>query len=389
MGRDELRAWSRWLRRYRDDRDLTQEQLGEVLGVDGKTVSAWENGQRPGRRHARTICARLGTTRAELGLAAADGPVVGRRDFLRLGAGVGTLALVGPWAGADRVDVPGVDGFEATTEALWRLWMRVGAAAALGPALGHVESATRLLQGSLAAPARLRLCGVLAGGSALVGVCKSWMDDPSGADHFADVAAAAAAETGDRDLAVHVLLARTSDDRRLAGRPDVRLGRYLEGLEETAASPATRAWAATLSAEAQAALGDEEGCLRALDQAASLLPAGPGRRSPWPDEHWLAGERGVALAALGRPAEARRALARALAGTGDERAADRLRWGLATARAHLADGQAERAAGIAVDVLRAARSLRHGPVEDGVARLAADLPPSAGPWAAALRTALG
>jgi DNA-binding XRE family transcriptional regulator len=374
MGGDESRAWTWWLRRYRDDHDLTQEQLGEVLGVDGKTISAWENGQRPGRRHARTICARLGTTRAELGLAAAGGPVVGRRDFLRLGAGVGTLALVGPWAGADRVDALGVDGFDAASETLWRLWMRAGAGATLGPALGHVESVTRLLQGSVVAGARLRLCGALAEGSALVAVCKSWMGDPDGADHFGEIAAAAAAETHDRDLAVHVLLARTSSDRRLAGRPEVALERARGGLAESAASPATRAWAAALAAQAFAALGDPDACLGALGVAAGLLPGDPGRRAPWPDEHWLAGERGIALAALGRSAAAREALASALAATGDERAADRLRWALATARAHLAEGRAERAAAIALDVLRAARALRHGPVEDGAARLVAALP---------------
>jgi transcriptional regulator with XRE-family HTH domain len=369
MGRDQPRPWSRWLRRYRDGRDLTQEQLGEVLGVDGKTISAWENGQRPGRRHARTICSRLGTTRAELGLAEAGGPVVDRRDFLRLGAGVGTLALVGPWAGADRVDPPGVDGFEAADEALWRLWMRAGAGATLGPALGHVEAVARLLQGSLETAARRRLCAVLAEGTALAALCKSWMGDPDGAEHFAAIAAAAAVETGDRDLAVHVLLVRTASDRRLGGRPELRRDASLDGLAETAAGPPTRAWAATLAAGAHAELGDANGCLRALDRAERLLPAGPGRRAPWPDATWLAGERGIALAELGRTAEARRALGVALDGTGAERAADRLRWALAAARAHLADGQAERAAAMARDVLRAARGLRHGPVEDGVARL--------------------
>src|SRR2546423_9149965 len=114
VSRDGIRPWSRWLRRYRDERDLTQEELGDVLDVDGKTVSAWENGQRPGRRHARTICARLRTTRAELGLAEPEeGPVVARREFFRLSAGVGWLALFGPWAGVDPVDAPTLEGFEA------------------------------------------------------------------------------------------------------------------------------------------------------------------------------------------------------------------------------------------------------------------------------------
>lgn len=374
MGREQPHAWSRWLRRYRDDRDLTQEQLGEVLGVEGKTISAWENGQRPGRRHARTICARLGTSRTELGLAAVDGPVVGRRDFLRLGAGVGMLALIGPWAGADQVELAGVDGYEQATEALWRLWMRVGAGAALGPALGHVESVTRLLQGSLEAASRLRLLTVLAESAALVAVCKAWIGDPDGADHFADIAAAAAAETANSDLAVHVLLGRTWADRRLAVRPDARLVRYEDGLGEDGLSPPTRAWAAVLAAGAHAELGDAERCLCALELAANLVPAGQGRRFPWPDEHWLAGERGAALAALGRVPEARGALHAAMADTGEERAADRLRWALAVARTHVDERQPERAATIARDVLRAARNLRHGPVEDAVTRLAAGLP---------------
>src|SRR2546421_12979720 len=96
LHRDGPRPWGRWLRRYRDDHDLTQEELGEVLGVDGKMVSGWENGQRPGRRHSRTICTALGTTRAALGLVepepTREAPVGGRREFIRISAGVGSLA---------------------------------------------------------------------------------------------------------------------------------------------------------------------------------------------------------------------------------------------------------------------------------------------------------
>jgi transcriptional regulator with XRE-family HTH domain len=391
VSRDGARTWSRWLRRYRGDHDLTQEELGEVLGVDGKTVSAWENGQRPGRRHSRTICSKLRTTRAELGLVEPEeGPVVGRRDFFRLSAGVGSLALFGPWAGVDRVDA--VEGFEAATEMLHRLWQRAGAPAALGPALGHVESVTRLLQGSLPAGLRPRLCGVLAEGSALLGVCKSWMGDADGADHFTAIALEAASETGDTDLAVHVLLTATWADRRLFDRPETRLRRYVDGdrgLPVAAAAPATRAWAATLAADVHAAVGDGAACLRALDDAAELVTVSAGRRYPWPDAPWLAGERGVSLARLGRSDEARQALAAALAQTGDERALDRLRWTLAAGRVRLHEGDAELAARVALDVLRAARRLRYGQLEDEVARLRAALPAPAGPSARALERAMG
>lgn len=366
-----MRTWSRWLRRYRDDHDLTQEELGEVLGVDGKMVSAWENGQRPGRRHSRTICSALKTTRSALGLvepeAPREPPVVGRRDFIRMSAGVGSLALFGPWAGVERVDPAAMDGFEATTEMLQQLWVRVGAAATLGPALGHVEAVTRLLQGTLTAEVRPRLLAVLAESSALLGVCKRWMGDAEGGDHFAAVALDAARETGDPDLAAHVVLAATWADRALDDAE--RLARYADGdhgVAIAAAGPATRAWASVLSADVHAARGDAAAALAALDEAAGLL-SGVGedaaRRYPWPDAAWLAGERGVSLARLGRVAEARQALGAALSGTGDERAADRLRWMLAAAWTYRDDGEPEHAARIAAEVLRAAQRLRHGPLE--------------------------
>src|SRR2546429_712025 len=393
VGRDGPGPWSRWLRRYREDQDLTQEELGELLGVDGKTVSAWENGQRPGRRHTRTICSTLRTTRAELGLVdQPDGPVLARRDFFRLSASAGSMAVFGPWAGVDRVELPSVEGFEAATDMLHRLWVRAGAAAALGPALGHVESVTRLLQGSLPAAARPPLCAVLAESSALLAVCKSWIGDSDGADHFAAAALDAAGETDDRDLAVHVLLACTSADRRLLDRPDARLRRYVEGghgLRVADAHPPTRAWAAALAAEVHAAAGDAGASLAALDAAADLLREPAGRRYPWPDERWLAGERAVSLARLGRAEEARTALGAALAGAEDERPADRLRWELAGARVHLREGDVELAAGVALDVLRAARRLHHGLMEVDVERLRADLGPSTGPAGRAFEAEMG
>lgn len=388
----EPRPWSQWLRRYRDDWDLTQEQLGELLGVDGKTVSAWENGQRPGRKHARTICAALQTTRVELGLVERrEGSLVGRRDFLRLAAGAGTLALFGPWAGIERGDALAAERFEVATDMLERLWARVGPAATLGPALGHVELVTRLLQGSLPSAARTRLCRVLAQSSVLLALCKGWMGDPDGADHFAVIALEAARQIGDPDLAIHVVVSWTSGDRRLHNQPDVRLSRYVEGghgFRVSDAEPATRAWAAVRAAEVHAVLGRAEPCLRALDEASKLADRAAGGRYPWPDEHWLSGESGVSLARLGRSAEARVMLSAALAQTGEERLVDQLWWTLAVARTHARGGDSEAAARLALHVVGAAKGMRHGQLEDEVARLRAELPPSAGPTVRTLDEAL-
>jgi hypothetical protein len=164
-----------------------------------------------------------------------------------------------------------------------------------------------------------------------------------------------------------VLLSATWSDRRLPADSDARLRRYVEGdqgFRVADADPATRAWAAVLAAEVHAARGRTEECLRALDEASALLPEATSRRYPWPDADWLAGERGVSLARLGRNAEARQALSGAIARTGDERSVDRLRWALALARTHARDGEPEQAARLAQGVLRAARQLRHGQLEE-------------------------
>jgi transcriptional regulator with XRE-family HTH domain len=385
-------AWSRWLRRYRDERDLTQEELGEVLGVDGKMVSAWENGQRPARKHTRNICSKLHTTRLELGLTEEEtGPVVARRDFLRRSAGWGALAVFGPWAGLDPIDAPAIDGFEATSEMLGRLWMRAGPAAALGPTLGHVEAVTRLLQGSLPSSLRPRLCRVLAETAVVAAVCKGWMGDTAGADHFATLAFEAAREGADPDLAVHVLLMHTSGDRGLHDRPMERLRKYVEGDLGFAvgdAAPVTKAWARAKAADVYASLGQADACLAALEEGSELVVGATSRRYPWPDEAWLTGERGASLARLGRTGEAREALSTALLESGPERAVDRLWLTLATARTHVEDGDSEQAARIAAPVLGAARHLRHGHLEDELRRLHAAMHPPTGPAVMELGEAL-
>src|SRR5262249_57731107 len=116
-------------------------------------------------------------------------------------------------------------------------------------------------------------------------------------------------------------------------------------------SAATRAWAAALAAEAHASAGRPAAALGALDEAAALvagLAGGAAVRYPWPDAHWLAGERGVVLARLGQAGPARAALSVAVSATGDERAVDRLRWAPAGARPAWQGGHAAGAPGPAL-----------------------------------------
>lgn len=369
MTKGEPQPWSRWLRWYRDQRDLTQEELGEVLGVEGKMVSAWENGQRPGRRHARNICRALRTTRAELGLVEPEPePLVARRDFLRRSMSWGAVAMFGAWPGSDPVDQGTVAGFEATTEMLGRLLLRAGPGAVLGPALGHVDSVGRLFKGSMLSSVRPRLSRVLAESAMLLSLLDGWVGDDEGSHHFAKVALEAVGEADDVDLRARLTLMQTSGDRGLLDHPAVRLGRYAE--VAAASTGATRAWALARVADVHAALGRAEPSLRALDEAEELLAGAPSVHFPWLDGHWLTGERGATLARLGLVAEAREALATALDAMGEERGVDRLWLQLARARTHLSAGEPDQAAALAADIRRSARAMRHGQLDDELTRLA-------------------
>ncbi|HEV8652531.1 MAG TPA: alpha/beta hydrolase [Actinomycetes bacterium] len=90
------------------------------------------------------------------------------------------------------------------------------------------------------------------------------------------------------------------------------------GFATVDANPTTRAWLVTLEAEAHALAGNEAASLRALDQAETIV-GGAGEedaarrpRVAFFDRARLVGERGVALARLGRPADARQVLEAAL-----------------------------------------------------------------------------
>jgi DNA-binding XRE family transcriptional regulator len=60
---DYLEAFQRRLRGLRAERDLTQEQLGELVHVDRQTISNWESGQNtPSLANAVAIAKVFGVT---------------------------------------------------------------------------------------------------------------------------------------------------------------------------------------------------------------------------------------------------------------------------------------------------------------------------------------
>jgi tetratricopeptide (TPR) repeat protein len=177
----------------------------------------------------------------------------------------------------------------------------------------------------------------------------------------------AAKEADDRALGAY-LVGSSCVQPAYRERPFARL-RRLEGrtfgFARTDASPSTRAWLATLEAEAHALAGDTSKCLRAFDEAEAAMSGAGGEdesrrpRVAFFDRNYLAGERGVALARLGQPDAAQEALRPALASLDPTAVKTRPRLLTALATAHVQQRDVDRACELGAEALRMPHSRRY------------------------------
>src|SRR5215208_4071444 len=191
--------------------------------------------------------------------------------------------------------------------------------ALLGPVEGHLGNVATLLAGSPSL--RPQLCSIAGETAALAGWLAFDIENRPAAAGYFRVGIEAAKEANDRALGAY-LVGSSCVQPAYRERPYARL-RRLEGrtfgFARSDASPSTRAWLATLEAEAHALAGDTSNCLRVFDEAeAAMSRAGGEDESRRPrfaffDPNRLTGERGVALARLGQPDAAQDMLAPALA----------------------------------------------------------------------------
>jgi len=388
--------------------------LGEPEpGVDATMVSRWERGsRRPRPRYVRLLCRLFDLPAEELGLVdddAAPWPTswsaadeeARRRDFIRELAGLFRIAPIPPaveppgpepWERLTRalrrpgrVDPATVDDLERITTALQSLEpTMVSSHLLLGPAVGHLESVTNLLQGSMTPSIRERLCSLAGRAAGLVGALKWNLDDWEAAITYFRVGMEAAREANDRALGAY-LMARAACRPPHREDPASRLQRLRQGwhgFTPADASPSTQVWLAAKEADAHALLGRTDDCLRALDRAESLLArldeeAAVRPPPPLVSDTWLAGERGASLAKLGRTDEARANLERVLVTLGPTSERDRLWLLAALAFTFVADGEPEEACRVGSTTLSRAAATHLQPV---VHLLGVDLPRALGPY---------
>ena len=368
----------------------TAASLGESeLGVDATMVSRWERGtRRPRPRYVRLLCQLFEVPAEQLGIVGDElaGPVpedddVERRDFIQGLAGLLAAAAVpaaplggearerverAPWL-SGRIGADTVDHLEGITIALQSLGpTQVSSRAVLGPVIGHLEALRQLLAGSLSSSQRARLCSLAADTAGFAGWLRWNMDDPDGAARYFVVALDAARESGDKALAAY-LGGSAACQPPYRETPQRRL-QQLQAVAWTDATPSSRAWLAAKEADAHAMLGDEAGCLRALDRAERALEDAHGedgaRRPRFSaiDATWLQGERGASLARLGRGDEARAMLLPVLERLGAECERDRLWLGTALASTYAQGGEPEEACRVAGEVLERASRMQLDPV---------------------------
>jgi hypothetical protein len=179
-----------------------------------------------------------------------------------------------------------------------------------------LNNVATLLAGS--PPLRPQLCSIAGETAALAGWLAFDIEDRPAAAGYFRVGIDAAKEANDRALGAY-LVGSSCVQPAYRERPYARL-RRLEGrtygFARSDASPSTRAWLATLEAEAHALAGDTSKCLRVFDEAEAAMSRAGGEdewrrpRLAFFDPDRLAGERGVALARLGQPDAAQEVLDR-------------------------------------------------------------------------------
>jgi tetratricopeptide (TPR) repeat protein len=253
--------------------------------------------------------------------------------------------------------------------------------ALLGPVEGHLGNVATLLAGS--PPLRPQLCSIAGETAALAGWLAFDIEDRSAAAGYFRVGLDAAKEANDRALGAY-LVGSSCVQPAYRERPYARLRRLegrTHGFARSDASPSTRAWLATLEAEAHALAGETSKCLRVFDEAeAAMSRAGGEDESRRPrlaffDPDRLAGERGVALARLGQPEAAQEVLRPALASLDPSVVKTRPRLLSALGTAHVQQGDVDRACELGAEALGIAAQQEVQPNLQDVRKLRLEMEP--------------
>jgi tetratricopeptide (TPR) repeat protein len=324
------------LRHHRLQRGWTQENEAEELAalapalgekhlpVTGRMVGKWERGEAtPKGVYRRGLCLLFGATAEELGLY--QPPEKGiedmqRRAFLQ-GLGVLTGFAVAssftyePWerlsaalAQPRRLDDTAMRDLEAVTASLESQYATVAPVTLTGAVQGHLATVTQLLDGHPPAQLERRLYSLAGEVAGLAGWLSADMGQHDRALIYFDNGIKAAQEANDRALGAYLLGSVTTLPAFREHSPQATLHVLREetrGFRARDATPTTRAWLASLEAEASAMRGDASGALDALESSQAAIESTEEADRVRPivsffDQARLAGEQGLCYVRLRR-----------------------------------------------------------------------------------------
>lgn len=330
-------------------------------------------------------------------------PSVERRTFLRNATILAGTAAASPAAasvaargaepwerltealrGRTAVDGTTVENLERVTLGLERLEAQLSPKALIGAVTGHLDAIAQLLRTPMRAVLRRRLCSVAAETAALAGWLTWDLDSPETASSYFRAGLEAADDADDRAIGAYLvggLCVQPSFREQPQGRLRRLEGQTL-GFAQDDATPATRAWLASLEAEAHVLAGDERSALLALDRADRTMESAaedePTTRRPrvtFFDTARLRGERGVALARLGRADQAEAVLNDAMSSLDKGMVKIRPRLLAELASSHVQNGNIDAACQAASDALTLAAELQVEPSLQDVYRIRRGLEP--------------
>jgi tetratricopeptide (TPR) repeat protein len=246
-----------------------------------------------------------------------------------------------------------------------------------------LNTVAALLQGSVGLTLRRQLCSIAGETAGLAGWLAWDLEDRRAAGAYFRAGIEAAQEAEDRPLGAY-LVGSSCVQPAYRERPHARLRRLqgrTSGFATADANPTTRAWLVTLEAEAHALAGSEAASLRTLDQAERVMEeadqedASRRPRATFFSGAYLVGERGVALARLGRSADAQHVLEAALESLDPEMVKTRPRLLTALATSHVHEGNIDEACRLGSDALELAERQQVTTNLQDVRRLRLDLEP--------------
>ena len=346
---------------------------GELIALD-KTAAQATRQPAPSQARSASQTGETPTTADEILVARGAAP----NSLLLAATACSLLDMLGtrPAAAATghgRVDAEAAEGLSHVVLGYRKIYRSVGAASLLEPVCGTLSLLTDL------APAAGFYSDIIVSligqAGSLAGVILMLdQREFTTAARYLSIGARAAQQAGDDEL-LSIALACRAFHSAYGGAPPDGLAFATEAMRVAARGqihPQTHGWVAAVASEMHATVGDEAGCMRALDIAAGQLS------NPMPAEQWkgigafgtakLTAYRGGDLVRLGRYRDAQAALHAALGQLDPAQSKHRCTAHIDLADAYARDGELGEAARHAISALDIIAFTRHA---DSLRRVAA------------------